>query len=460
MDEKPNCIIFAIDTLRADHLGCYGYFRNTSPNIDKLANEGVLFKDSHATAVSTGPGFTSILTGLSPIHHHFYVTPWNLYNLIDFDDSIPTLPELVQEHIDGCTTAAFDNLINFYSHMDQCVRGFEYYINLTGTPTYDCQRVTAEMINRSLIPWLKAQKNKRFFLFIHYWDPHTPYNQPETYRRIFHHEHGKLDDLKVLQAPAGYQYVPGWGPVGELWEPFPEENKLTIDMYDGEICYVDHCIGEVITTLKELGIKENTVVLVTSDHGEQLGQHGLYDHRHLHESVVQVPLVLWAPNSLPKGKKIDGYVQHADIAPTILSLLGANMEKMPRFDGEDLSCLIEKKVGTRKKIFIEDHEERAVIDEKWKYIRSYFDGKEELYDMMNDPMEILNLTAKFENKTKIMRDQLFNWVDQNLQGQPDPLWIQIAEWSARWAMTFKKDFPDLKPRQTIIDEAGTSHKSS
>lgn len=81
-------ILIVIDTLRADHLGCYGYFRNTSPNIDRLAKEGVLFKDAHTTAIATGPGFTSIFTGLSPIHHKFYLTPYNLPNLIDFDDSI------------------------------------------------------------------------------------------------------------------------------------------------------------------------------------------------------------------------------------------------------------------------------------------------------------------------------------------------------------------------------------
>jgi arylsulfatase A-like enzyme len=129
---------------------------------------------------------------------------------------------------------------------------------------------------------------------------------------------------------------------------------------------------------------------------------------------------------------------------------------MPKFDGKDLLQVITEKAKTKKRIYIEDHEERAVIDGKWKYTRNYFDGKEELFNIKNDPMEIINLAAKFENRTKAMRNRLFNWVDQNLKGQPDPLWTEIAEWSARWAVTFKKDFPDLKPRPTIIKNVDKS----
>ncbi|HID06391.1 MAG TPA: hypothetical protein EYP10_04505, partial [Armatimonadetes bacterium] len=279
MSAGLNCILIVVDTLRADHLRCYGYFRETSPHLDRLAEEGVLFKDAHATAIATGPGFTSIITGRSPIHHHFYLTPWNLPNLIDFDDAIPTLPEMIQDYIGNCTTAAFDNLINFASHMDQFVRGFEYYINVTRTskPVHAC--VIGGEVNKRLIPWLQAHADERFFLFVHYWDPHTPYNQPEEFRNIFHHKPGYLDDLDVRTAPAGYAYVPGWGKVGELWEPDPATSNMTIDLYDGEIRYVDMLIGELMEALRELQIADRTIVIITSDHGEQLGQHGTYDHR-------------------------------------------------------------------------------------------------------------------------------------------------------------------------------------
>ncbi len=450
MADNLNCILFVIDTLRADHLGCYGYFRNTSPNIDQLAKEGVLFKDAHATAIPTGPGFSSIITGLSPIHHHYYLTPWNLPNLIDFDDSIPTLPELIQEFIGGYTTAAFDNLINFASHMDQFVRGFEFYVNVTGTTKPIHHHITGGQVNTRLIPWLREHKDEKFFAFIHYWDPHTPYNQPEEFRGIFRHEPGKLDDLMVQEARGGYHYVPGWGRVGEIWEPYPNEQKPTIDLYDGEIRYVDHLIDEVVNTLKELSILDRTILIITSDHGEQLGQHGLYDHRSLHESVVYIPLIIWAPSILPKERTIEGYVQQADITPTVLSLLGADEKELPVFDGANLLPIIWGEMPARKRIIVEDHEYRAVVQGRWKYLRNYFECREDLYDMKNDPVEVLNVAAKEKNRTESMRRQLFHWVDKNLGGQPDPMWMQMANWAAQWANTFKEEFPDLKPRPTII----------
>ncbi|KYH36415.1 MAG: Arylsulfatase A [Candidatus Bathyarchaeota archaeon B24] len=448
-----NCILIVVDTLRADHLGCYGYFRDTSPNIDRLAREGVLFKDMHASAIPTGPGFTSIITGLSPIHHHYYLTPWNIPNLIDFDDAIPTLPELIQDLIGGYTTAAFDNLMNFSSHMDHMVRGFEYYVNVTRTSKPIHHHVRGDQVNSRLIPWLRAHRRENFFVFVHYWDPHTPYNQPEEFRSIFHHEPGRLDDLEVKTAPAGYRYVPGWGRVGELWEPRPEEGKPTIDLYDGEIRFVDSLIGEVVEALEELDISDKTVVIITSDHGEQLGQHGLYDHRGLHESVVYIPLVIWAPAMLPTGKIVEGYVQQADIAPTILSILGAGEKDLPTFDGVDLLPIIDGEKPPRDEIYIENHEQRAVVEGEWKYIRNYFERTEELYNLEDDPMEVVNLAAEERSRVKAMREKLFRWVDENLKGRLDPMWVQMARWAAKWAATFKYDFPDLRPRPTIIREA-------
>ena len=459
MGGKINCILIVIDTLRADHLGCYGYFRDTSPNLDRLAEEGVLFKDFHATAIPTGPGFTSIITGLAPIHHRFYLTPWNLPNLIDFDDSIPTLPELIQDVIGGYTTAAFDNLINFSSHMDQFVRGFEYYINPSRTARPVHHHLLGGEVNERLIPWLRAHADEPFFLFVHYWDPHTPYNQPPEFRDIFKHEPGNLDDLQVKEAPAGYSYVPGWGRVGEIWEPDPKRSKVTIDLYDGEIRYVDSLVGDVVETLKGLGLEERTVLFITSDHGEQLGQHGTYDHRMLHEAVTFVPLIIWGPGRIPQGRVIEGYLQQADIAPTILTLLGAREGDLPPFDGMNLLPLIEGQAspapalqaGARQEMFIEDHEYRAVVQGRWKYMRNYFQGTEALYNIEDDPMEVINLAGSGREHLEVMRSRLASWVQENLEGEVDPMWAQVARWSASWNATFGTDFPDLMPRPTIVE---------
>jgi len=290
-----------------------------------------------------------------------------------------------------------------------------------------------------------------FFLFVHYWDPHTPYNQPPEFRGIFKHEPGNLDDLQVKEAPAGYSYVPGWGRVGEIWEPGPERSKVTIDLYDGEIRYVDSLVGEVVETLKGLGLEERTVLFITSDHGEQLGQHGTYDHRMLHEAVAFVPLIIWGPGLMPQGKAVEGYVQQADIAPTILALLGAKEGDLPSFDGMNLLPLIEGQGKARSEMLIEDHEYRAVVQGKWKYMRNYFRGTEELYDLERDPVEVVNLAGREGERLKRMRSRLASWVQQNLGEEVDPMWEQMAKWSAKWNAAFGEDLPDLMPRPTIVE---------
>jgi arylsulfatase len=445
MGDRINVVLIVVDTLRADHLGCYGYFRDTTPCLDRLAREGVLFRDSHASAIPTGPGFSSIITGLSPIHHHLYLTPYNLPNLIDFDDGIPTLPELIQDVVGGYTTAAFDNLINFKSHMGQFVRGFEYYVNASRTAKPIHHHLVGGAINERLIPWLRTHSENPFFLFAHYWDPHTPYNQPDQYRAIYHHEPGCLGDLQVREAPAGYSYVPGWGRVGELWEPALGEAELTLDLYDGEIRYTDHLIQEVVNTLEELGLGSRTVVIVTSDHGEQLGQHGMYGHGMLHEAVIWVPLIMWGPGSIPAGQIIEGYVQHADIAPTILALLGAEQEELPAFDGISLLSCSNGQRSPREEIFIEDHHYRAVMQGPWKYSLNYFQGLEELYDVDSDPMEVVNHSASESGRCDEMRKRLENWVRDNLRGERDPMWAQVARTAAAWDASLRTPFPGLRP---------------
>ncbi len=447
-----NVILIVVDTLRADHLGCYGYFRKTSPVIDDLAEEGVLFEDFHASAIPTGPGFTSIITGLYAINHKFYVTPYCFPNIMNFDDDIPTLAEIIWEN-GGYTTVALDNLINFRSHMKQFVRGYEYYINVSRNPFWNDKRTTQGTINERLIPWIKHHAKEQFFAFVHYWEPHCPYNQPQEYRHLFRHQKGDLSDLKVLKAKAGYSYVPGWGKTGNLWEeeevkrsiripdkgksgPMTVSNRLeiphtaerTIDLYDGEIRYVDHLISQILDVLQETKTLNDTVIIITSDHGEELGQHEIsgekmYGHVGLHEPVVFVPLILWQPKILPKGKRIKGFAQHVDIVPTILDLMGT--KKRPKLDGKSLLPIIEGKGEVRDKAFMESDAlllpaSRAVLENGWKYIQT-LEGKGELYHLKDDPMELVNLVPKEEEKCLEMKRKLLKWVYDNIGRNPDPM---------------------------------------
>ena len=406
-------LLIVVDTLRTDHLSCYGYFRKTSPTLDRLADGGVLFEDSFASATATGPGFTTLFTGLAAINHGYYITPWNVPNAKQLDDNIPTMPEIFQQN--GYTTAALDNLINFRSHPKHFVRGYEYYINMTRTPKWIHHHVTAGQVNHRLLPWIKHHCDERFFLFVHYWDPHTPYNQPEPYRRLFSHKRD-LSDLAIRGAAAGYEYVPGWGKTDEI---FHGDEHCSIDLYDGEIWYVDHAIGEVIDVLEQKGVLQDTLVIITSDHGEQLGQHDVYGHAGLHDAVIYIPLIISYPDVLPQGKRVCGFAQHADLLPTILDVAG--ISTTAKTDGRSLLPLLQGK-GLREEIFVETRGQRAIRTNEWKLIVDLREGgKAELYRVSDDPMEVVDLSEEEERGAKELGERLNHWMGSNLQNREDPM---------------------------------------
>lgn len=420
-----NVVLIVVDTLRADHLGCYGYWRETSPIIDQLAGAGIRFADAHATAVATGPAFTCIHTGLTAIHHGFYLTPYDVPNLGNFDDTIPTLAEMLSEH-GGITTAAFDNLMSFRSHMKQTARGYEYYVNVTRTPECVHHHVVGGSVNARLLPWIRSHSDERFFLFVHYWDPHTPYNQPGPYRMLFDFPSDVAVGLPYSSAAAGYEYVPGWGTREDVQTPpalrqitgWPQTDEHPIDLYDGEIRYTDDLVGDVLSTLDQVGILNDTAVIITSDHGEQLGQHGLYGHAGLHESNTHIPLLLWNPALLGGAQTIDGYVQHVDIVPTVLDLFGADIPE--ELDGRSLLPVIRSETATRARIYLEASQQRAVVRDQYKLIVDHA-GHRALYDLGADPVEARDLAASMPSLVQSLHNELIDWVEASLSdGRPDP----------------------------------------
>ncbi len=428
-----NVVWFCLDTLRADHLSCYGYWRPTSPTLDRLAAEGVLFPGSRASGVATGPGFTSMVTGQYPVNNEWYLTPFNKPDMINFSDARPVFPEMVLD-AGGITTAAFDNLFNFASHMKQFVRGFEYCVNVTGTSRPVHHHTLGGAVNRRLLPWVRGHAHERFFLFVHYWDPHMPYNQPPEFARPFVHERGRTDDLEVREAPAGYRYVPGWNlldRIGDTESYFdadfgPGSGFLyprTIDSYDGEVRYTDGLVGEVLGALDEAGVLDETAVVVNADHGEQLGQHlDTWDHRGLHDANIHTPLILWRPGALPEGVRPEGHVTHADLAPTILDLLG--VEPTAEMDGRSVLPLARGEAGPPTVCYCETLGQRAILSGGWKYIH-HLRAHDELYHVQHDPMEALDLIEEQPDRAAALKADLDAWVTEQLAGRPDPMLEQI-----------------------------------
>ena len=467
-----NVILMVVDTLRADRLGCYGYFRDTSPTIDRLASEGALFEDYYASGISTGNAFTCIHTGLPTIRHRFYATPAGAPNLMNFDDAIPTLAEIVQTN-GGHTTVALDNLMNFGGHMKQTVRGYEYYINPTGEAGFPHPEYTAGDVNARFLPWLESHSGGDFFAFLHFWDPHhNPYRAP-GYRDRFKQPHGSLDGLPVEKAPAGYDYVPGWGRVDDMvWGMRLErayagrqvdgglgsvgddggEPDLTQDLYDCSIAYLDSQIARILDVLEKQNALDQTLIVITADHGEGLGNHGIWGHGLPYDDTIHLPLIMWRPGVVPEGARVKGYAQHMDIAPTILDLLGIMGHDKPaklslgshergraiadgqvvKMAGRSLLDHINGRDQGPDYIVMEvrrgphDPGLRALIQGRWKLIESLA-GQLELYNRHDDPMEKINLAAEDSSRAKEMSRMLNKWVRSHLEeDEPDPMRIYEA----------------------------------
>jgi arylsulfatase A-like enzyme len=327
ISNSPNVILIVVDTLRADHLSVYGYPRDTSPNIDRFASQGVLFQNAIAPATNSLPSHVSIFSGLYP---HSHGTEWNT-PLAYRDGSFPTLAEALRS--DGYVTAGFSANLFWVTSAYGFNRGFihfEDYFRSVGDmilrtlygrlfEKFALQRLGFEDIparrhaadiNRSVFSWFDSEKKNPFFLFINYIDVHDPYLPPEPYRSKF----------SKTENPGG---ILNCG-VGRC-DPTLTADQLQSekDAYDGAISYVDAQINQLLTGLRQRGLLDNTLIIITSDHGEAFDEHGMYLHDNsLYREVIHVPLILIWPGHLPENVQIAQPVSIAALPATIVDLLG------------------------------------------------------------------------------------------------------------------------------------------
>ena len=411
-----NVLLISIDTLSARHMGCYGYGRATSPSLDRLAAEGVLFENMLCAQVPTQPSYTSLYTGQFSITHGI-VTHGGTRQLAK---DAPFFTHGLQAA--DYTTAAVSNL---HRMQPWFARGYEFLIDPSFRWKY-FQSQSCEAVNERAVPWLRQHADERFLLFVHYWDPHTPYLPPERYRGLFH-QGDPCDPAKTSMAPIWNQVFGDWW--RKSWFDKLCGGKTITDadyvaaLYDAEIRYVDECgIAPLLGALDDAGIADDTLVVLFSDHGEMMYRHGIFfDHHGLYDPNLHVPLIVRWPGRAPAGRRVPHLVVHADLAPTLLDACGCPVpEKM---EGKSLVPLISGASNdpVRPNVLVSEEctwqAKWAIRTDRWKLIKKR--GPEpdlhglpprELYDLAADPDEFRNLAEDRPDIADGLDRQLEDWV--------------------------------------------------
>ena len=406
--KETNVILIGIDTLRADHLSCYGYFRKTSPNIDRLAKDSVVFTSAYATGIPTHPGWTTILTGVHPLVHGIV----SHVGTRKLSHDIPMVQEVLRTH--GYRTGAVDNMfLKYGSFYDWFTRGFHIYSHPGAIPvSYAGLKVQANNVTERGVEVLGEllKEGNPFFLFLHYWDPHAPYKPPEPFNKLFWNE-----SIEKRFIREGYEKE--------------EILDYLISQYDGEIAYVDSEIGRFIEYLEDRGVLDESLVIITSDHGENLKQHeGYLQHHGLYETITHIPLIVRFPEGTPSGT-VNSLVQHTDIVATIYDVVG--VEPRIRLYGRSLRKIVEGlERGWNEILMIENTHQKSIALRRgaWKLIyyleKSYGGfpaGYIQLFNIERDPYELVNLAFQEPELTLELKSRLDHTLKTILQGRPNPL---------------------------------------
>jgi len=420
--DKLNLVMFAVDSLRADHMSCYGYpRRTTSVFADRLAAEGTLVEQAFSAYIPTTPGYSSMLTGRDVVSTGMVSLSPNG----PLPEDMPTLPEVLKKRGYRSLCVGFGE---FY-------RGFDRYVNFESWGSWEDRPLRkAENLNEVTLPILDemASQDKPFFLFMRHMDPHSPYLPPPPYDSMFYTKNpcdpAKKTMKKVFSFKPFAEFFKSWMPPGVT------DVDWAIAAYDGEVAYMDACHQVIMQRLEDLGVLDNTLIVYTSDHGETLYDHDIYfDHHGLYEQTLHVPLILWRPGLVPQGKRVTGMTLEEDVMPTTLDLMGFDRDlKSIEFDGLSVVPVLSgERAALRSEFYITEctwQRKRGWRTPHWKYFEALepdFHGKpkNELYDLINDPGELNNLAQDQPGMCKALRKRMKDWVTGRLEqtGKPDPI---------------------------------------
>jgi len=421
-----NILFVAIDTLRPDRLECYGYHRKTSPTLAALAREGIVCENCFAGTMPTSPSFTSIFTGLDAYAHQIV----GVGGKQTLDKGIKTFVEYLKKK--GYYTCCVDNLAGGGHGGDHYRRGYDKYVPLNMAANREkWEKRNAEDVTAKGLRLLKElPKDKPFYMFLHYWDPHTPYWPPDKFHKM--HYKGNEKDPRNLSMKKVYAFEGfGYGFVGE--------NITDIDYvcaeYDAEISYNSHHLGRVFRKMKQMGLWDDALVIVYSDHGEVLDKHeGFFDHHGLYDDNIRIPLIIKLPKARHAGARVEPFTQNYDIPVTLLELAG--IRKPRQMVGRNVLDLVTGKAREfYKEIYLGEatwQVKRGIRTKEWKFIRAcsnspyhnwHGGGVRELYNLVADPEEQSNIVQLRPRVARELERRLDDWLRmmKKKYGHDDPV---------------------------------------
>jgi arylsulfatase A-like enzyme len=422
--KRPNIIVLTVDTLRADHMALYGYHRDTMPTIGAFAETAVVFDQAVVSRGNTRASYASMLTGLYPFRHGVY------NNNVVLHENFKTLPEALKSA--GYNTACFVSNFVLVGELSGCDQGFDIYndrledreLNRT-----NYERSAGRTL-KAILEWLETDPPQPFFMFTNFIDPHGPYLPPEKFRNLY--KSGKERILNQKQI-FSYQRV---------------NNSLNyydyVDRYDGEIRYVDEALGQLIDTLKSKGLWDDSIVIFLSDHGESLGEHGVFfEHQYyVFEETMRVPLAIRLPpdqetQSTPLHSRVSGLGSPMDLMPTILDYLDISFKG--KMDGQSLLPILNGAEVSDRMIFLEFPEVSipsqrhpvsfAVRNATHKLIRIFQPDtrqliEQALFDITTDPLE--KRPIRYDDEIELHR---------NLSKQMDAMLKEVAGYEIPFTLT-------------------------
>jgi arylsulfatase A-like enzyme len=426
---QPDIILLAIDSLRPDHLGCYGYQHPTSPAIDALAAESVVFDRAFAAGIPTMPSFTTLFTGLHP-YRHGVVAHMGQRRLAEHT---LTLAQLAKQA--GYVTVACDNLvIQGEGRGSWFARGFDHYSGFLYQPFTDQSR---RLTDRAL-GWLAEHDDRPLLLFMHYWDPHTPYGPRPPYDTMHYTPGSGVYDMAAVRAlaPAYYEAF-----LDDMHLRHPDDYAYVVAQYDGEISQVDAEIGRLLDALRRRSRWDQTVVILLSDHGEAFGEGGFhFDHHGLYDAVTRIALAVRAPGLAP-GRR-EALVSNEDILPTLAALADLPLPPYP-LSGVSLAPLLHDAAAPGRADVLTSESSRqaslALRTVEWKCILPIVEDARGrplpdfygwprspaplLFDLRADPGETRNVANEHPQQLVTLLGRLQEWRAEiaRITGEPDPI---------------------------------------